>query len=92
MEEAELKRFRFLLVEAVLATDLKMHFDLLSDFRAKVPSISYCILQSSSEKYCVSVSLSQGVLGTVCEGMGDVASSEGVGGVIWCEGVGGSKQ
>nr|BAA34309.1 EFPDE3 [Ephydatia fluviatilis] len=36
MEEAELKRFRFLLVEAVLATDLKMHFDLLSDFRAKV--------------------------------------------------------
>ena len=36
MEEAEMKRFRFLLVEAVLATDLKMHFDLLSDFRAKV--------------------------------------------------------
>ena len=34
--EAELKRFRFLVIEAILATDLKMHFDILTEFKAKV--------------------------------------------------------
>lgn len=36
LDEAELKRVRFLIVEAILATDLKMHFDILSEWKAKV--------------------------------------------------------
>jgi hypothetical protein len=36
LDYAEYKRFRFLVVEAVLATDLKRHFDLLAEFNAKV--------------------------------------------------------
>ena len=39
LEEAELKRLRFLIIEAILATDLKMHFDILSTFRAKVRTL-----------------------------------------------------
>lgn len=36
MEPVEFKRFRFLAIEAILATDLKRHFDLLSEFNAKI--------------------------------------------------------
>ena len=36
VDEAELKRLRFLVIEGILATDLKMHFDILTTFRAKV--------------------------------------------------------
>lgn len=36
LEPVEFKRFRFLAIEAILATDLKRHFDLLSEFNAKV--------------------------------------------------------
>ena len=36
LETVEFKRFRFLAIEAILATDLKRHFDLLSEFNAKV--------------------------------------------------------
>lgn len=32
----EFKRFRFLVIEAILATDLKKHFDFLAEFNAKV--------------------------------------------------------
>jgi len=32
---AEWKRLRFLIVEAILATDLKKHFEILSQFTAK---------------------------------------------------------
>ncbi|CAB3990601.1 cGMP-inhibited 3, 5 -cyclic phosphodiesterase A-like [Paramuricea clavata] len=35
---ADFKRFRFLVIEAVLATDLKRHFDVLQEFTAKVDS------------------------------------------------------
>ena len=35
-EESELKRFRFLLIECILATDLKLHFDIVRDFKDKV--------------------------------------------------------
>ncbi|EDO43748.1 predicted protein [Nematostella vectensis] len=35
LSPAEFKRFRFLAIEAILATDLKRHFDILSDFNAK---------------------------------------------------------
>ena len=36
LNSAEFKRFRFLVIEAILATDLKRHFELLSEFNAKV--------------------------------------------------------
>ncbi|XP_074613483.1 cGMP-inhibited 3',5'-cyclic phosphodiesterase 3A-like [Acropora palmata] len=36
LEPVEFKRFRFLAIEAILATDLKRHFDLLSEFNAKI--------------------------------------------------------
>jgi len=36
LDYADFKRFRFIVIEAVLATDLKRHFDLLSEFNAKV--------------------------------------------------------
>lgn len=35
-DEAELKRFRFLLIECILATDLKLHFDIVRSFKEKV--------------------------------------------------------
>ena len=36
LDAAEYKRLRFLIIEAILATDLKMHFDLLDEFKSKV--------------------------------------------------------
>lgn len=36
LESAEFKRFRFLVIEAILATDLKRHFEILAEFNAKV--------------------------------------------------------
>lgn len=36
LDHIELKRFRFLVIEAILATDLKKHFDFLTEFNAKV--------------------------------------------------------
>ncbi|XP_006817485.1 cGMP-inhibited 3',5'-cyclic phosphodiesterase 3B-like, partial [Saccoglossus kowalevskii] len=36
LDEAEYKRFRFLVIEFILATDLKRHFDFLVEFNAKV--------------------------------------------------------
>ena len=36
LDKAEFKRFRFLVIEAILATDLKRHFELLAEFNAKV--------------------------------------------------------
>ncbi|XP_024133007.2 cGMP-inhibited 3',5'-cyclic phosphodiesterase A isoform X1 [Oryzias melastigma] len=36
LEHVEFKRFRFLVIEAILATDLKKHFDFLTEFNAKV--------------------------------------------------------
>ena len=40
LSSAEFKRFRFLLIEAVLATDLKRHFDFLAQLNAKVRSLA----------------------------------------------------
>jgi cGMP-inhibited 3',5'-cyclic phosphodiesterase A len=40
LEEAELKRFRFLLIECILATDLKLHFDIVRSFKEKVIEIN----------------------------------------------------
>ncbi|XP_042903529.1 cGMP-inhibited 3',5'-cyclic phosphodiesterase 3A [Parasteatoda tepidariorum] len=36
LDEAEFKRFRFLVIELILATDLKRHFDIVTDFSAKM--------------------------------------------------------
>ncbi|GFQ89616.1 cGMP-inhibited 3',5'-cyclic phosphodiesterase A [Trichonephila clavata] len=36
LEKAEFKRFRFLVIELILATDLKMHFDIVTEFNAKL--------------------------------------------------------
>ncbi|XP_077453325.1 cGMP-inhibited 3',5'-cyclic phosphodiesterase 3A-like [Stigmatopora argus] len=36
LDHREFKRFRFLVIEAILATDLKKHFDFLAEFNAKV--------------------------------------------------------
>ena len=40
LEPAEFKRLRYLVVQLVLATDLKKHFDILALFNAKV---SLCV-------------------------------------------------
>ena len=42
LEPVAFKRFRFLAIEAILATDLKRHFDLLSEFNAKVKRSVLC--------------------------------------------------
>ena len=41
LDAAEYKRLRFLIIEAILATDLKMHFDILDDFKTKVGILLY---------------------------------------------------
>lgn len=38
LDHVEFKRFRFLVIEAILATDLKKHFDFLAEFNSKVSS------------------------------------------------------
>ncbi|KAI8487078.1 cGMP-inhibited 3',5'-cyclic phosphodiesterase B [Branchiostoma belcheri] len=40
LETAEFKRFRFLVIEAILATDLKRHFDFLTEFNAKLAALN----------------------------------------------------
>ncbi|XP_043938724.1 cGMP-inhibited 3',5'-cyclic phosphodiesterase B [Protopterus annectens] len=40
LDNVEFKRFRFLVIEAILATDLKKHFDFLAEFNAKVNDVS----------------------------------------------------
>lgn len=36
LDRAEFKRFRYLVIEFILATDLKRHFEILAEFNAKV--------------------------------------------------------
>ena len=36
LDDVSFKRFRYLVIEAVLATDLKRHFELLAEFNTKV--------------------------------------------------------
>ncbi|XP_053368474.1 cGMP-inhibited 3',5'-cyclic phosphodiesterase 3B isoform X2 [Clarias gariepinus] len=40
LDHVEFKRFRFLVIEAVLATDLKKHFDFLAEFNSKVTDVN----------------------------------------------------
>ena len=47
LDEAEYKRLRFLIIEAILATDLKMHFDIIDEFKNKVcvmPLLLLCFI------------------------------------------------
>ncbi|XP_072236738.1 cGMP-inhibited 3',5'-cyclic phosphodiesterase 3B [Leuresthes tenuis] len=40
LDHVEFKRFRFLVIEAILATDLKKHFDFLAEFNTKVNDVN----------------------------------------------------
>ncbi|XP_034047039.1 cGMP-inhibited 3',5'-cyclic phosphodiesterase B [Thalassophryne amazonica] len=40
LDHVEFKRFRFLVIEDILATDLKKHFDFLAEFNAKVNDVN----------------------------------------------------
>uniref|UniRef100_A0A8C9TQK7 Phosphodiesterase n=1 Tax=Scleropages formosus TaxID=113540 RepID=A0A8C9TQK7_SCLFO len=40
LDHMEFKRFRFLVIEAILATDLKKHFDFLAEFNSKVNDVN----------------------------------------------------
>lgn len=52
LEHVEFKRFRFLVIEAILATDLKKHFDFLAEFNAKVINQICRITTPSTCIYC----------------------------------------
>lgn len=54
LDHVEFKRFRFLVIEAILATDLKKHFDFLAEFNAKVCYANQCLI-SKREMIVVSV-------------------------------------
>ncbi|KAF1408694.1 cGMP-inhibited 3',5'-cyclic phosphodiesterase B, partial [Spheniscus humboldti] len=49
LDHVEFKRFRFLVIEAILATDLKKHFDFLAEFNAKVSDINSQGIEWSNE-------------------------------------------
>ncbi len=52
LDHVEFKRFRFLVIEAILATDLKKHFDFLAEFNAKVV-LKTILLDSQNKKVCL---------------------------------------
>ncbi|NXK98735.1 PDE3B phosphodiesterase, partial [Formicarius rufipectus] len=49
LDHVEFKRFRFLVIEAILATDLKKHFDFLAEFNAKVNDLNSNGIEWSNE-------------------------------------------
>ncbi|KAM6274263.1 cGMP-inhibited 3',5'-cyclic phosphodiesterase 3B isoform 2-T2 [Porphyrio hochstetteri] len=49
LDHVEFKRFRFLVIEAILATDLKKHFDFLAEFNAKVSDLNSHGIEWSNE-------------------------------------------
>uniref|UniRef100_A0A8C5TSH8 Phosphodiesterase n=1 Tax=Malurus cyaneus samueli TaxID=2593467 RepID=A0A8C5TSH8_9PASS len=49
LDHVEFKRFRFLVIEAILATDLKKHFDFLAEFNAKVNDMNSNGIEWSNE-------------------------------------------
>ncbi|XP_041849820.1 cGMP-inhibited 3',5'-cyclic phosphodiesterase A-like isoform X2 [Melanotaenia boesemani] len=49
LEHVEFKRFRFLVIEAILATDLKKHFDFLAEFNAKVGDEGVSVIDWTNE-------------------------------------------
>ncbi|XP_042295223.1 cGMP-inhibited 3',5'-cyclic phosphodiesterase B isoform X2 [Sceloporus undulatus] len=49
LDHVQFKRFRFLVIEAILATDLKKHFDFLAEFNAKINDVNGHGIEWSSE-------------------------------------------
>ncbi|KAF6105418.1 phosphodiesterase 3B [Phyllostomus discolor] len=49
LDHMEFKRFRFLVIEAILATDLKKHFDFLAEFNAKANDVNSNGIEWSNE-------------------------------------------
>ncbi|GAB1292575.1 Phosphodiesterase [Apodemus speciosus] len=49
LDHMEFKRFRFLVIEAILATDLKKHFDFLAEFNAKANDVNSNGIEWNSE-------------------------------------------
>ncbi|XP_009458261.5 cGMP-inhibited 3',5'-cyclic phosphodiesterase 3B isoform X3 [Pan troglodytes] len=49
LDHVEFKRFRFLVIEAILATDLKKHFDFLAEFNAKANDVNSNGIEWSNE-------------------------------------------
>ncbi|OCT83578.1 cGMP-inhibited 3',5'-cyclic phosphodiesterase B [Xenopus laevis] len=49
LDHVQFKRFRFLVIEAILATDLKKHFDFLAEFNAKVNDVNGLGIDWSNE-------------------------------------------
>ncbi|XP_069875546.1 cGMP-inhibited 3',5'-cyclic phosphodiesterase 3B-like isoform X3 [Dipodomys merriami] len=49
LDHVEFKRFRFLVIEAILATDLKKHFDFLAEFNAKANDVNSNGIEWNSE-------------------------------------------
>lgn len=49
LDHVQFKRFRFLVIEAILATDLKKHFDFLAEFNAKVNDVNGIGIDWSNE-------------------------------------------
>lgn len=49
LDHVEFKRFRFLVIEAILATDLKKHFDFLAEFNSKANDIDSHGIEWSNE-------------------------------------------
>lgn len=49
LDHIQFKRFRFLVIEAILATDLKKHFDFLAEFNAKISNVNNHGIEWSNE-------------------------------------------
>ncbi|XP_074086320.1 cGMP-inhibited 3',5'-cyclic phosphodiesterase 3B [Macrotis lagotis] len=49
LNQPEFKHFRYLVIEAILATDLKKHFDFLADFNTKANDVNSSGIQWTSE-------------------------------------------
>ncbi|KAM8968013.1 cGMP-inhibited 3',5'-cyclic phosphodiesterase 3B isoform 3-T3 [Sarcophilus harrisii] len=49
LNQPEFKHFRYLVIEAILATDLKKHFDFLADFNTKANDVNSPGIQWNSE-------------------------------------------
>lgn len=53
LDHMDFKRFRFLVIEAILATDLKKHFDFLAEFNAKVSTSDIRYTYIDQQMLCI---------------------------------------
>ncbi|XP_075043703.1 cGMP-inhibited 3',5'-cyclic phosphodiesterase 3B [Mixophyes fleayi] len=63
LDHVQFKRFRFLVIEAILATDLKKHFDFLAEFNAKVNDVNSIDWSNENDRLLV---------GQVCIKLADI--------------------